>query len=148
MSSDDKRLKWWKILILCVLMLAAAAVIASFVRADRKAARIQSELREEFRAIASPPGTTLIGEESLHKPGSTFIGHTYSVGSDLQTIRRFYEQELPSRGWVYNTERGSGAEVVIEYCKGTYAAKVDYFVNADGPGRYTLYLDWGLNNCV
>jgi hypothetical protein len=128
-------------------MLAAAAVIAGFVRADRKAARIQGELREEFKTIASPPGTTLIGEETLHKPGATFIGRTYSVSSDLQIIRKFYERELPSRGWAYHVERGSGSEIVVEYCKEHYAAKIDYFGGDTLPVRYTLYLDWGINDC-
>jgi hypothetical protein len=49
-----------------------------------KAARIENVLREEFKAIGSPPGATLIGEESLHKPGAVFVGHTYSVSSDFK----------------------------------------------------------------
>jgi hypothetical protein len=148
MSSNDERAKWWKVLVVCAFVLAAAMAVGSFVRANNKAAHIEAELRQEFRVIATPSGALLIGEESLHKPGSTFVGHTYSVSSDMQMIRRFYERELTSRGWIYHTERGSGSEVVIEYCKGSYAAKVDYFASTDGPTRYTLYLDWGINDCV
>jgi hypothetical protein len=77
-----------------------------------------------------------------------FVGHTYSVGSDFKAVTEYYERELASRGWVRNDERGSGNEIVIEYCKQQYGAKIDYFVNSKAPMRYTLYLDWGINNCV
>lgn len=127
--------------------LAVAILVTVFVRANIKAAHIENVLREEFRTIGSPPGATLIGEESLHKPGVVFVGHTYALTSDFRAVKEYYEKELPRLGWMHNDERGHGNEVVIEYCKLQYATKIDYFVNSEAPGRYTLYLDWGINNC-
>ena len=148
MSSAEKGPKLWKLPpALLVALLGVAVFMAFFIRANIKAAHIEDILREEFRAIGSPPGVTLIGEESLHKPGVVFVGHTYAIRSDFGEVREFYERELASRGWVHNGESRSGDEVVIEYCKQQYATKIDYFVNSVDPARYTLYLDWGINNC-
>jgi hypothetical protein len=148
MSTEEKDSKLWKPPPALWMALLGVAVFMTFViRANLKAAHIEDVLRGEFSAIASPPGVTLIGEESLHKPGVVFVGHTYAIRSDFNSIREFYERELPSRGWVHNSESRSGDELVIEYCKQQYATKIDYFVKSEAPARYTLYLDWGINNC-
>lgn len=148
MSSVVKNSKWQKPSpILWGVLLGIGVLVTIFVYGNIKAAHIEDILREEFRTIGSPPGVKLIGEESLHKPGVVFVGHTYSFTSDFNVVKAYYERELTSRGWVHNDERQSGDEIVIEYCKRQYATKIDYLLNSATPVRYTLYLDWGINNC-
>jgi hypothetical protein len=148
LSAADKQSKWRKPSPgVWVLLAGSLILVAVFLRNNMKAARIEEVLRQEFSALGSPPGATLVGMESHHKPGVVFIGHTFSFSSDFRTVKEYYEHELTRRGWVHNDERGSGEEVVIEYCKLQYAAKIDYFLNSKNPPRYTLYLDWGINNC-
>jgi hypothetical protein len=138
------RLKRLAAYALLVVVLVCAPI---FIRENRKAAHIEEDLQAELKAIASPLGAAFTRQDSRHKPASAFVGQTYSVKSDLQTIKRFYEGELAKRGWVYNGERMHGTEVVVEFCRGSYGAKIDCPKKDSDPLEYTLYLDWGLNDC-
>lgn len=130
-----------------ILIAIASISIPILIGKNREAAHIEDKLRVELKEILPPPGATLVGEESRHKPGSAFIGLTYSLNSDFNTARVFYERELASKGWTYHVDRRLGSEVVVEFCKRPYAVKIDYAGDSVVPAQYRLYVDWNLNDC-
>jgi hypothetical protein len=138
-----------KIRLQLLLLLIAVSIGAFIIRKQSyRAAQAEAFLQSEINQIAPFPSSKLIKEEKYHKPGSAFVGFTYRADSDFEIVAEFYKQELSRKGWAYHETRGTGSEVLLEFCRGIYAAKLDHVTRAGSESTFTLYLDWGLNNCT
>src|SRR5262245_40004932 len=70
-----------------------------------EAARVQTELEHEFRAISPLPGATSQGVQASHKPRIALVQGTYCTSLKYEEIRNYYDKELQVHGWAFYKEK-------------------------------------------
>jgi hypothetical protein len=132
-----------------------AIVLASYLRAIRRAPVTQAEVETELNQIATPSGATVTQHSISNKWTQGVIGNYYRADLSYQQIRAHYDTELARRGWTFQkqvplTSWGKDmGESQTFYCKGDHTADI-YFTGREEPRlgyRYALDISWGLYDC-
>jgi hypothetical protein len=119
----------------------------------RASSKARSSLEMELARINPIPGSALTSEASYLKPRSALIVKRYVASMSFERIRAYYDSELSSQGWRFDSEEelswhGEPPGKVRTYCKGEYAATLEYFGAGDEAGwDFTLNLSWGVYTC-
>ena len=138
------------------LVLAVIGVVAyDHIANSPKAQVVQNRLRQELELIMPLPGAIPSERSGSYKPRMAWIGRRYTTTLSYAQIRAYYDAELSRHGWSLHRERGTrdwfrdfGGRKA-EYCKGPYAASLDYAGERANYGWvFSLDLTWGHDGLI
>jgi hypothetical protein len=153
---DDGSLNPSGFILLVLIVVLPAGLVFGFmglmnivkVEADPRAAQIQKELEQEFKAIPALPNARSAGYQSSHR----LVSGKYLTGAPYPQIRAFYEDALTSHGWTLYEEREVNrwwrdlGGKSTQYCKGEYRAHLQYAGEQANYGwDFAFELSWGLD---
>lgn len=135
-----------------VLLVVVICVVA--LACGERGRVAQADLRSEWSQIRIPPGATVTSQRDLPRTTRGLLGASFSSDSSFDEVKRFYEAELASHGWLFRGERvvrkwgRDVGEREFIYCKGTRSALLFYPGLKSGHATtYMLELAWGSNAC-
>jgi hypothetical protein len=119
---------------------------------EPKAALVQTNLENEFRAIRPLPAATALNYHASHKTQQALVSDTYRTSLAYEDIRKFYDAELAKNGWSFYMEeqmkdwgRDLGGKTA-RYCKEQYRADLQYGGEKSNYGwDYAFSVSWGLD---
>jgi hypothetical protein len=136
---------------IALVMVVIAGGIYSYQK--HLAEPVHRALEQEFDRIAPAPSSVPVVHESTYKAGSSLVQTEYSTSVSFLEVQAHYRSELERNGWYLHSSQAidsSGAQSRSEeviFCKGPYAASLEYREQASSDSTFWFAVSWGLHSC-
>lgn len=139
-----------------VALAVLVAAVVFWATRERGPSAIQPSLAEvsaEFSIVAPPPGAnpSAGAPEAATKVGAVLVSSRYSIADSFDSVRRYYREELPKKGWRFRRALPSHGNPIDLYCKGTLQASIESISQEKSTELFALSMSWSgvsLHECT
>jgi hypothetical protein len=131
-----------------VLAIAAlTGLLVLWTTYQHRVTAVQPSLEEvsaEYAKLAPPPGASQEnkGTEATTKLGSVLVSTRYITNDSFESIRDYYQRELPKEGWTFLRSLPTRRDSIDLYCKHHLEASIER-INGYAPSTaFSLSLSW------